>query len=82
VRIFKHAGFNIDPRTTPLTGKDGAQVISEGRPLTLADYVNYAAVHHFEALESILGFLEMQKGNTDYEAMSKAIVGRLNPGRT
>jgi hypothetical protein len=82
VRLFAHADFADDPRTAPLIGGDGAQVQEDGQPLKLADYVNFAARHHFEALESILDFLLMTPGTQDYETMRATMLGRLSPGKS
>lgn len=79
VRIFEHAGFDGDPRAVPLNGRDGTQVQENGQSLTLADYVNFAAVHHFEALENILEFLMMKPGEQDYVTMRATILSRLEP---
>lgn len=78
VRIFEHAGFPADPTTTPLIGRDGKPVQQDGKGLTLADYVNFAAQHHFEAVESILDFLMMEKQSPNYETMRATILARLN----
>lgn len=81
IRLFRHAGLVGDPTIMPLIGRNGAQVEEGGRPLMLADYVNFAAKHHFEAVESILDFLTMQPGTQDYDAMRASMVGRLEAGR-
>jgi len=78
VRLFAHAGVPADPRTEPLRGRDGTQVQLGGKLLMLADYVNYAAMHHFEAVEDILSFLMMQSGTQDYEMVRATMVGRLS----
>jgi len=80
IRLFAHADIPIDPGTAPLIGRDGTQIQLDGRPLTLADYVNYAAGHHLEAVESILNFLMAQPGTQDYEATHATIQSRLNIG--
>lgn len=79
VRLLGHARFAGDPRTTPLVGRDGAQVQVDGRPLVLADYVNYAAQHHFYAVGEILDFLSMKPGTQEYVSTRAAMMGRLNP---
>lgn len=78
VRIMEHAGFPGDPDTAPLIGSDGSQIEKDGNPLTLADYINYAVDHHFEAVESILTFLLMERGSPEYETMRAAMLTRLN----
>lgn len=80
-RLFRHAGLTIDPNVTPLLGRDGKQIQEGGASLTLTDYVNYAAGHHFEALEGILDFLLTQPGDGNYEAAQAAMLSRLNAGR-
>lgn len=79
-RLFEYAGLAVDPSVAPLIGRDGRQVEENGRPLTLSDYVNYAAGHHFEALEGILGFLMQRPGEQGYDTARAAIVGRLSAG--
>jgi hypothetical protein len=81
VRYFEHAGFTDDSRTTPLIGRDGKQVQEDGRQLFLVDYINYAAKHHSEALDSILSFLLMRPGEQDYEDMRASILARLKASR-
>jgi hypothetical protein len=78
-RLFAHAGLEVDPYTTPLRGRDGTQVEQDGRSLVLADYVGYAAEHHGDAMEEILGFLLTDKKHEDYISMQAAISDRLNP---
>lgn len=78
LRILAHAEFPGNPIATPLIGRDGMPVQQDGVSLSLADYVNFAVGHHFEAVESILDFLMMQKGSPDYDTMRAAIVARLN----
>jgi hypothetical protein len=80
IRLFAHADFADDPMTAPLIGGDGKRVQEDGKPLVLADYINFAAGHHFEALESILDFLMMEPGTPDYETMRATMLGRLNAG--
>ena len=81
VRLFRHAGIAVDPKTAPLVGRNGAQVVGEGgKPLTLSDYVNYAAGHHFEAVPEILDFLTMQPDTPDYDRMRIAMLSRLGVG--
>ncbi len=78
IRLFAHAGVGTaDPNTAPLIGRDGAQVQGEEGPLVLADYVNYAAVHHFRYVEGILGFLLVHPGEEEYEAGRTAMIARL-----
>jgi len=79
VRLFAHAGLEIDPRTAPLLGRDGNPVKQGDRTLMLADYVNYAAGHHFEALEGILDFLMTKPGDENYDTTRATIAGRLSP---
>lgn len=79
VRLLAHAGIPVNPRTAPLIGRDGRQVLLDGKPLALADYVNYAARHHFEAVEGILDFLMLQPGTQDYELKHATMMSRLNP---
>jgi hypothetical protein len=82
-RLLRHAGFTGDPNTTPLIGRDGTRVVEDGRPLVLADYINFAAAGHteghLEALDEILGFLDMGPGQQDYESMRAGMMRRLNP---
>ncbi|HSX07204.1 MAG TPA: hypothetical protein VLG92_05800 [Candidatus Saccharimonadia bacterium] len=82
VRLFEHAGLTIDPRVAPLIGRDGMQVRESDGPLTLSDYVNFAARHHLEALEEILDFLMKKPGEQDYEATRATIAGRLSLGKS
>jgi hypothetical protein len=79
VRLFAHAELEVDPYTTPLVGRDGVQIEQDGRPLVLADYVGYAAEHHGQAMETILGFLLTESRDEGYNSMQAAISGRLNP---
>jgi hypothetical protein len=79
VRLFAHADLRVDPYATPLVGRDGKQVEQDGKSLVLADYVGYAAEHHGDAMEEILGFLLTEPGDKDYDSMRAAISGRLNP---
>lgn len=83
VRLLAHAGYAGDPTTEPLTGKDGKQVQDSetGKPLTLADYVNFATEHHFYALEGILNFLHTKPGEPEYEEGRAAYVGYLGANR-
>ena len=80
VRLFDHAGLAIDPTSVPLMGRDGLQVDKDGVGLTLADYINYAADHHFEAVGSILSFLSMKPGDADYQGIQVGIIARLQAG--
>lgn len=81
-RLFAHAGLANDPATLPLIGPDGRQVQGgDGSPLTLVDYVNYAAVHHPHAIEGILDFLTMQPGQPDYMAVRGTMFDWLTAGR-
>lgn len=73
VRLFTHAGGIDDVENTPLLRRDGTQVFDENTPLVLADYVNFAVKHHFNAVESILSFLMMSPGEPDYEAMKETV---------
>lgn len=82
IRLFEHAEFPDDPETTPLIGRDGEQVQEDGQSLMQAEYVNFAARHHFEALETILDFLMMEKGSPDYGTMRAAMLARLGVART
>ncbi len=77
-RLFQHAGLTGDPAQEPLIGRDGAQVQHNNQPLTLADYVNFAADHHFEALEPILDFLMTKPGEHEYETTRAIMLSRLN----
>lgn len=81
VRFFEHAGLTDDPRTTPLIGRDGKQVQEDGRPLFFVDYINYAARHHPNALDSILSFFLMEPGEQEYEDMRAVILAKLEVGR-
>ncbi|HKU18023.1 MAG TPA: hypothetical protein VJP80_02005 [Candidatus Saccharimonadales bacterium] len=81
VRLFAHAGLEGDPRVVPLIGRDGTQVQGSDGPLTLADYVNFAARHHIDALEGILSFLMMEPGQEDYVAVRATMLSRLGAGR-
>jgi hypothetical protein len=82
-RLLAHAGYPGDPSTEPLNGRDGKQVEDSdtGKSLTLADYVNYAAEHHFYALEGILDFLHTQPGEADYEKGRAAYEGYIGANR-
>lgn len=82
VRMFAHAGIAEDPRAQPLIGRTGAQIEVNGKPLTLADYVNYAADNHIDALPGILGFLMTNPGEPDYETMRTTMQDRLEAGRS
>lgn len=77
IRLFEHAGYEGDPGTTPLIGRNGFQLIDDNNRLTLADYVNYAAGHHFDAIGEILDFLQMEPGESNYEGWRNAMFGRL-----
>jgi hypothetical protein len=79
VRLLAHAGYAGDPTAEPLTGNDGRRVLdtATGRPLVLADYVNYATNHHIYALEDILNFLHTKPGEPDYERGRAAYAGYL-----
>lgn len=84
IRYFEHAGFTGDPLTTPLIGRDGKQVQHNGQLLVLADYVNFAADHHFEALTVPKGVFEsllMEPGTPDYEDMCASVLARLESNK-
>ncbi|HSX46245.1 MAG TPA: hypothetical protein VLG27_04585 [Candidatus Saccharimonadia bacterium] len=81
VRLLAHARYKGDPTTEPLTHKSGTPVLDEatGQPLTLADYVPYAADHHLWALEQILSFLYTSPGEPEYEDGRAAYAHYTNP---
>jgi hypothetical protein len=70
VRLLAHAGFQGDATTEPLRHANGEQIRDPetGDPLTLADYVNYAAEHHLFALPGILSFLRTTPGDDNYRS--------------
>jgi hypothetical protein len=78
VRLFEHAAIPVDPAREPLIGRDGKQVVHQGKPLTLEDYVNYAAEHHFEAVDEILDILRKTPDDPDYVETREAMLDRLN----
>lgn len=82
VRIFQHASFMGDPIVTPLLGGNGEQVIDDGKPLVLADYINFATKHHPDAVEQILDFLLLEAGTKEFEDIKSVILRRLNSGKS
>lgn len=81
IRLLEHAGLGRGVSDRPLAGRDGRQVVAGDRPLVLADYVNYAAEHHFAALDEVFNFFLMQEGTPDYEAARAGMLARINAGK-
>jgi hypothetical protein len=81
LRLFAHAELAGEPRATPLIGRNGSQVEMDGKPLVLADYINFAARRHPQELGGILDFLTMEPGGEDYKAVQETMAGWLTPGK-
>ena len=81
VEFFRHADISTDPSTTPLIGRDGEPIQGDEGPLTLADYVNFAAQRHPYALSEILDFLLKRPGTQSYQDAREVILGRFKFGR-
>jgi|GEM_PF-3705847 hypothetical protein len=78
IRLFEHAEFDGDPKSTPLNDQNGVQVVEGNTPLMLSDYIKYASNHHFYALDGIFEFFNTAPGQPEYEATRASIINRLS----
>lgn len=73
-RLVRHAGLDVDPTTVPLMHQGVQATSDDGRPLTWADYVDWAGGrlssthrHSGQAMRGVLDFLQSGPGTSDYE---------------
>jgi hypothetical protein len=82
-RLVEHAGLDVDPTSVPLIHEGEQATADDGRPLTWADYVDWASGrlgphrHSGHAIRGVLGFLQLERGTPDYESGRLGLMSRI-----
>lgn len=81
VRLLRRLGFpaDHDPTAEPLMGRSGEQLELDGKAVMWADYVNYAAFDHFDAIGDLFDALTDDSDGQAFKRAQAAMQGWLPP---